>query len=219
MNLNLRWRVLLVVASALAAVWVLTPSWRFYRLSEEQRAQGDPAQLKDWKEKSLRLGLDLQGGMHMVLELDESKLEEGVSASDLMDRALEIVRNRIDQFGVTEPVGIGMHDAGPFGQVVAEIHEEIRRQLHNSVDGTVGRPHLVHAPGQRLVDEALGGLGQGDVDQPGRGHIGDRRGAHVAAGMAVAPATPRSHSTLSAPSPWPILPAGRDMGPWQASET
>ncbi len=104
MNLNLRWRFLIVFASVVLAAWALSPTWRYYRLSLEQRAQIDPEKLEDMKSKALRLGLDLQGGMHMALELDDSKLEEGASAGDLMDRALEIVRNRIDQFGVTEPV-------------------------------------------------------------------------------------------------------------------
>jgi protein-export membrane protein SecD len=65
----------------------------------------DPNEVEDMKSKALRLGLDLQGGMHMVLELDDSELEDpDFESSDLMDRALEIIRNRIDQFGVSEPV-------------------------------------------------------------------------------------------------------------------
>ncbi len=51
----------------------------------------------------LKLGLDLQGGMHLALEVDESK---GVVAdkSEALDRALTVVRSRIDQFGVAEPL-------------------------------------------------------------------------------------------------------------------
>ncbi|MDD5488971.1 MAG: protein translocase subunit SecD, partial [Candidatus Omnitrophica bacterium] len=51
----------------------------------------------------LNLGLDLQGGMHLVLHVDTSKLSEN-EAKDAPQRALEIIRNRIDQFGVLEPV-------------------------------------------------------------------------------------------------------------------
>jgi preprotein translocase subunit SecD len=55
------------------------------------------------KRVPLRKGLDLQGGIHMALEVDESK---GVIANkaDAIDRAQTVVRTRIDQFGVTEPV-------------------------------------------------------------------------------------------------------------------
>ncbi len=54
-------------------------------------------------EKKVRRGLDLQGGVHVVLEVEEAGQEEGY-VSDLADRALEVIRNRIDSLGVTEPV-------------------------------------------------------------------------------------------------------------------
>jgi len=54
-------------------------------------------------EKKIRRGLDLQGGVHLVLEVKETG-KEGETVSDLADRALEIIRNRIDSLGVTEPV-------------------------------------------------------------------------------------------------------------------
>lgn len=104
MNLNLRWRVILVLASVLLSFWILWPTLRLYRMTPDQRAHVDPAELDRLKAQALRLGLDLQGGMHLVLELDDSKLSEDADRRDVLDRALEIVRNRIDQFGVTEPV-------------------------------------------------------------------------------------------------------------------
>lgn len=54
-------------------------------------------------EKKIRRGLDLQGGVHVVLEVTETAQDEKV-ISDLTDRALEVIRNRIDALGVTEPV-------------------------------------------------------------------------------------------------------------------
>ena len=53
------------------------------------------------KEK-ISLGLDLQGGMHMILKVDTEKLPAQAKA-DATERALEVIRNRIDQFGVKEP--------------------------------------------------------------------------------------------------------------------
>lgn len=50
----------------------------------------------------INLGLDLQGGMHLLLKVDTSKLTEK-EASGAPERALEIIRNRIDQLGVKEP--------------------------------------------------------------------------------------------------------------------
>ena len=41
--------------------------------------------------------------MHLVLEVDRSRLS-AAEAKDAPDRAMEIIRNRIDQFGVAEPL-------------------------------------------------------------------------------------------------------------------
>jgi preprotein translocase subunit SecD len=51
----------------------------------------------------LKRGLDLQGGMYLALEVDESK---GLvpDKSKAIDNALKVVRNRIDEFGVSEPL-------------------------------------------------------------------------------------------------------------------
>ncbi len=51
----------------------------------------------------IRLGLDLKGGIHLVLEADTSKLESSQDLRDAVNVALEIIRNRVDQFGVSEP--------------------------------------------------------------------------------------------------------------------
>jgi protein-export membrane protein SecD len=53
--------------------------------------------------RSLHLGLDLVGGMQLTLEVDKSKLSAD-EAADAGDRALEVIRNRVDQFGVFEPI-------------------------------------------------------------------------------------------------------------------
>ncbi|MFA6350259.1 MAG: protein translocase subunit SecD, partial [Candidatus Omnitrophota bacterium] len=51
--------------------------------------------------KRINLGLDLQGGMHLLLKVDTSKLSEQAKL-DAADRAVEVIRNRIDAFGVRE---------------------------------------------------------------------------------------------------------------------
>ena len=62
----------------------------------------------------INLGLDLQGGMHLVLRVDTAKLSQE-SREDATERALEIIRNRIDEFGVKEPA---IHRQGRDGIVV-----------------------------------------------------------------------------------------------------
>jgi len=48
-------------------------------------------------------GLDLRGGMHLGLELDETERPSTDKARDI-DLALTVLRKRIDEFGVTEPI-------------------------------------------------------------------------------------------------------------------
>ncbi len=65
--------------------------------------QQDPAGWLRLQKKAIKLGLDLRGGMHVVLEVDKSHLNPN-EAVDAVDRAKEILRNRVDAFGVTEPL-------------------------------------------------------------------------------------------------------------------
>jgi preprotein translocase subunit SecD len=62
-------------------------------------------QMRDVVERRvpLKLGLDLQGGMHLALELDQSKRVSANPADDI-DKALQVLRKRIDEFGVQEPL-------------------------------------------------------------------------------------------------------------------
>jgi SecD/SecF fusion protein len=53
-------------------------------------------------DKRINLGLDLKGGMHLLLKVDTSHLAEK-AREDAADRAVEVIRNRIDAFGVREP--------------------------------------------------------------------------------------------------------------------
>jgi protein-export membrane protein SecD len=94
--------LLTVVLLGLAA-YFLYPTWEWYNLPTQEREQRE--KLKDRiLGKILNLGLDLRGGSHLVLELDATKLQAGVDVSDAIDRAIEIIRNRVDQFGVAEPL-------------------------------------------------------------------------------------------------------------------
>ena len=53
----------------------------------------------------IKLGLDLQGGMHLVLEVDDPEgLMTLEARTDVIARSERIMRNRIDEFGVEEPV-------------------------------------------------------------------------------------------------------------------
>jgi len=54
-------------------------------------------------EKRINLGLDLKGGMHLVLRVETEKISED-ARKDAVVRAMEILRKRIDGLGVGETV-------------------------------------------------------------------------------------------------------------------
>jgi len=81
MNKNLRFRIGVVLTVFLASLWFAFPI-----------------------QKRINLGLDLKGGMHLILRVETEKIKDPDARKDAVDRALEILRNRIDSLGVGEPV-------------------------------------------------------------------------------------------------------------------
>ena len=67
--------------------------------------------LRSLQRRAVQLGLDLSGGLSIILQADMYALQERLGRSvtdedrnDAMDRALVDLNSRIDQFGLTEPV-------------------------------------------------------------------------------------------------------------------
>ena len=52
----------------------------------------------------IKLGLDLQGGVSFLVRLETGKLATNVSAQAAVDNAVEVLRKRVDRFGVAEPL-------------------------------------------------------------------------------------------------------------------
>ena len=97
-----RLKYLLIIGVILYSVWALIPSIQFYSMDSVAREELTPDERDKYLDEAIKLGLDLQGGMHLVLEIDDTELPEEAK-SDALDRAIRIIRNRIDQFGVAEP--------------------------------------------------------------------------------------------------------------------
>jgi SecD/SecF fusion protein len=98
-----KWRYFFIIAVLIYCVYLLIPTVRFYTMPEQTRDQLSQEQKTKYTESAIKLGLDLQGGMHLVLEIDDSELSDD-ARKDALDRVLKIIRNRVDQFGVSEPV-------------------------------------------------------------------------------------------------------------------
>ena len=74
-------------------------------INDMQEEGGEPF-LEEYRELyqssigTIKLGLDLQGGMYLAYTVEPTP---GLDADEALDQALEIIRNRIDEFGVSEP--------------------------------------------------------------------------------------------------------------------
>ena len=101
-----RYRIGLVVVLVIAALWSLWPTIRVVSMGAEGRRQmaaDYPQAWENLRRKAIKLGLDLSGGMHLVMEIDLDSLPPN-ARSDAQERFVSIIRNRVDQYGVSEPI-------------------------------------------------------------------------------------------------------------------
>jgi preprotein translocase subunit SecD len=92
-------RLIAIAAMVLLSIVALWPRTVIKRMQRPDGVYHDTAV----KRIPLKLGLDLAGGIHLRLEVDESQ-QKVENVSDALDRALRVVRNRIDELGVAEPL-------------------------------------------------------------------------------------------------------------------
>ena len=162
-NLTPRYAIIAIIFSW--AIWSLSFTWKFHNMNDQEKESlKESGALKHIKSKIIRQGLDLKGGMYIVLEADIPQLISNLSsikddrlnkiidishqesekdkidfftafeaniknddlklsryfyeygsnfddiisslkneADDAINRVLEILQNRVDQFGVSEP--------------------------------------------------------------------------------------------------------------------
>src|SRR3954465_6217806 len=96
--MSLKYRLAIIFGLILASFWTLFPRTVVERVKRNGEFVYDTV-----RRVPLKRGLDLQGGMHLALEVDESK---GLvpDKGKAIDNALKVVRNRVDEFGVSEPL-------------------------------------------------------------------------------------------------------------------
>jgi protein-export membrane protein SecD len=140
------WKLVLVVVATIAAAAYLLPSYQYYSMTPAQRDAKPPQELADLRKRAIHLGLDLQGGLQLLLEVDKSHLSAAES-KDATDRAMEIIRNRVDQFGVAEPL------------IQREGEDRIAVQMPGLTDRTraielIGKTALLEFKLVRTPDEA-----------------------------------------------------------------
>jgi len=130
---SLRWRLPVVAAVLALAAWYTFP------LS-----------------KRINLGLDLRGGMHLVLKVDTSKLPPEAKGKDVTGIALEVVRNRIEksQSWVGEPL---IQRQGTDHILVQLPGETDRQRALKLIGQTAVLEFKLVSDNQRMLQQALDG--------------------------------------------------------------
>jgi preprotein translocase subunit SecD len=97
---SIRNRLLLIGALLVLCIWSIAPRNVTVRVRDPVTGR-----MKDTtvRRVPINMGLDLQGGIHLALEVDESK-GPVPDCADAIQRAERVVRTRINEFGTTEPV-------------------------------------------------------------------------------------------------------------------
>ncbi|HNE82318.1 MAG TPA: protein translocase subunit SecD, partial [bacterium] len=77
-------RAVIIVICAALSLFALWPSFKFYNLSDAQKKEmlktpEGTKELNELQSKSINLGLDLKGGIHLVMETDVVTLYESIA--------------------------------------------------------------------------------------------------------------------------------------------
>lgn len=93
----------ILIILACIAFWDTYKLWTMDDAARQQMQERDPGELLQLQQKAIRLGLDLQGGIHVVLRVKMEELNQA-EREGAVDRAIQVIRNRVDGLGVAEPV-------------------------------------------------------------------------------------------------------------------
>ncbi|GAB4337642.1 MAG: protein translocase subunit SecDF [Dehalococcoidia bacterium] len=90
-----------ILAMTIASIIIVWPSTPTRYLPGDFWPEGRGISIGSFERETMRLGLDLQGGAHLVLEADPPENYEG-DLDQALDVARDVIQRRIDAFGVAE---------------------------------------------------------------------------------------------------------------------
>ncbi len=114
--------------------------------------------------KSTKLGLDLKGGLELVYQGQPTGQVEEVSGEDI-ERAIEIIRERIDELGVSEPevsrlgtdqISVSLPDITDAGQAIEQVGTTAQLYFFDWEPSLIGPEFTIGGrPGQEPPTKAL----------------------------------------------------------------
>jgi len=110
--------------------------------------------------KRINLGLDLKGGMHLILKVQNDNLPTAQAKEDAVLKSMEVLRNRIDGLGVAETLIQRQGD----NQILLQLPGVTDRDKALDMIGRVARLefHLVDADDSHLKDALSGHVPDGE---------------------------------------------------------
>lgn len=96
----LHWKLSFIIGLIILSIFLLYPTIDWYLKPQNEREKIEA--MKERPKHILNLGLDLRGGTHLLLELEVDKLDKSEKLNDAIQRAIEIIRNRVDAYGISE---------------------------------------------------------------------------------------------------------------------
>ena len=127
---KINWKLFITFILLAFSIYALWPSCKWIMMCDEKKEQAEKGR-DSILSKILKLGLDLKGGTHLLLEVDLSKLSvsESIKVKDAVDKAVEIIRDRVDQFGVAEPMVAKQGDKWIVVQLPGIKNHKIAKEL------------------------------------------------------------------------------------------
>ncbi len=168
------WKAGLILAVAVSSIWALVPSYTYFRLPPDQRNDStvfDKARPRWAPAKHLNLGLDLQGGIHLVMgvEVDRAVREKAVRRAE--EIAVEMDRKGVKGVDVkgdpeTGYVTVTAPEIDKAKEVLAEFSDMYtRRSSRNTVELGM-QDNAVKALKESAVEQAIKAI-RNRVDQWG----------------------------------------------------
>ena len=107
----------------------------------------------------IKLGLDLQGGTSFLVKMDTNQLTQVERRQAALSQAVEVLRKRVDRFGVAEPV---IQPAGE-DSILIQL-PGLSEQEKEAAKSTIQRAaflefRLVHPESEELLKQGLGAIG------------------------------------------------------------
>src|SRR4051794_26004907 len=157
------WKAGFIAAVTLLAIWALVPSVTYFRLPAAERNEAsafEKARPKWAPAKHLNLGLDLQGGIHLVMgvEVDRAVREKAVRRAE--ELAAEMERKDVKGADVkgdpdTGIVTVTAPDVGKAKDVVGEYNDMyVRRTTGTSIELAM-KDDAVKQLKESAVDQAV----------------------------------------------------------------